>query len=172
MIKLRTLPCRWFLAVDPGALFGASLFIRGTLVGVWSGRASRKYDSDVIGAILKTGALKVADGALVIEDQYVPPKPGRKNPQTTLKGLLRRRYEWEFVAQDWGIEAVSEVHPSSWQAGLKAAPTTSKDVKARAMAMAKSHWPAFNFKTQDAADSACIGMYYRRVQVVEHPSYR
>lgn len=189
----RTLPSDAVLAVDPGAKFGAALFVRGRLVELWAGKQTivevacisamagnmtRNRERDSRG-LDPDDDLDVSM-VLVIENQFQgapgPRKPGAKskpkpfNPKA-IASLIKRRHEWEIVAELRGFPFGEAIYPATWQTILKESPAVGGTTKEKSMALATKRWPDFEF-TEDGADAACLGLWYCRQQLVEHVELR
>lgn len=168
--KLRTVASDFVLAVDPGESFGAALFMHGQFECGWSGAA----DISAVARIVKfTHGCDVGGNTskvVVVENQFV--SKGKQNPKA-LATLLKRRHMWEIIAEVVGVAVAPAIYPASWQTILAESPAVGGDTKEKSMALAKLRWPdRMDDATGDLADAACMGLWYTRMQMLEHPGLR
>lgn len=113
-----TLAVDLILAVDPGGRAGYAAYERA--------RAYLRQSGFVNGDSVKEARFILElfkPKTLIIEGQYIPTgvdKKGRSRVlnQKGLKTLMLRRYIWEVIAMELGID-VEDVNPRTWQAYFK-----------------------------------------------------
>jgi len=157
-------------SVDPGKLCGVAVRVPGRPPTLHRVRGNRL--ADVARIVMSLRALADEKGVrpvVVIENQFGAMRSGRDGkPSINLKGLAtlyRRRHEWEILCQLYGIE-VETVWPSTWQTQLKQVPPHNPDgskrsTKAKSLHLAARKWPTIFDWTEDTADAALIGEWYR-----------
>lgn len=176
----RTLKSLAVLAVDPGAKFGAVLRLRHMVVSVWHGKQSLEAVAGIIASSMRIVDDCTAEEerdkyetplVLACENQFTGrPGGGKKsapfNPKA-VASLLKRRHEWEIIAELRGI-AYSAVYPASWQSILKISPAIGGSTKTRAKALCDAKWPGLKLPTEDAMDAACLSYWYDLTQMREY----
>lgn len=162
--KTDTLRGSAVLAIDPGARFGAAMYVSGGMEFVEFG----KQDLATVARVIQRASRVDTDAVLVVENQFSQ-RGGRANPKA-LATLFRRRHMWEIVAEIRGLRVSPAIYPATWQTVLRESPAVTGDTKEKSRALAALRHPELDDMTDDLADALCMGLWYTRRQLVEHPA--
>lgn len=162
---------RLITAVDPGKFCGVAIFFpgRGTpTVRRLSGDQLPEVAS-IVASVRKAADEHKVKATIVIENQFGKVRRNQDGKETinikALQTLMRRRHEWEILAEVYGIQTTT-VYPVTWQTILNQVPKLNSDgskrtTKARSLQLAARKFPKIYDWTEDTADAANIGEWYR-----------